>query len=116
MVDIGIMYWDGQGTPHDKDQAIEYWIKGAQAGDARGVGKLQAHLTPWEFYSQYTLPTFQQALIRGEAGDSPGAIFSHFIRITWDGPIGNWAVTWVLPIMLGLLLFVLLVLRRERQK
>jgi len=116
MVDIGIMYWDGQGTPHDKDQAIAYWIKGAQAGDARGVGKLQAHLTPWEFYREYTLPNFERKLMQGEAGDSPGAIFGHLMRITWDGPIGKWTITWVLPIMLGLLLLVLLLLRRERLK
>ena len=116
MVDIGIMYWDGQGTPHNKDQAIEYWIKGAQAGDARGVGKLQAHLTPWEFYTQYTLPNFQREFILGEAGDSPTAIFSRLVRITWDGPIGKWTLTWVLPIMLSLLLLVLLLLRRERHK
>lgn len=116
MVDIGILYWEGRGTPHDPDQAIAYWIKGAQAGDARGVDKLRAHLTPWKFYTEYTLPNFKQELMRGEAGDSPSAILGRFIRISWDGPIGHWIVTWVLPIMLGLLLVVLLVLRREDRK
>ena len=116
MVDIGIMYWDGQGTPHDKTQAIAYWVKGAEAGDARGVGKLQAHLTPWEFYTEYTLPRFQRELVQGQAGDSVSAILGRLIRVSWDGPIGNWILTWVLPILLGLLLVVLLVLRREQHR
>ena len=116
MVDIGIMYWDGQGTPHDKAQAIAYWVKGAEAGDARGVGKLQSHLTPWEFYTEYTLPRFQRELVQGQAGDSVSAILGRLIRVSWDGPIGNWILTWVLPILLGLLLVVLLVLRREQHR
>lgn len=114
MVDIGILYWEGRGTPKDREQAIAWWIKGAEAGDPRGVSKLQAHLSPWEFYTNYTLPDFQRELLAGEAGDSPSAAFSRFLQITWDSPIGAWIATWWLPILLGWLLIVLLVIKREQ--
>lgn len=116
MVDIGILYWEGRGTPKDREQAIAYWIKGAEAGDPRGVSKLQTHLSPLEFYTDYTLPDFQRELMAGEAGDSPSAAFSRFLQITWDSPIGAWIATWWLPILLGWLLIVLLVIKREQGK
>jgi len=116
MVDVGILYWEGRGTPRDKEEAIAYWVKGAHAGDPRGIEKLHAHLTQWELYTQYTLPTFEREAQRGEAGDTPFAIFRRLIGITWDGPIGKWIVTWGLPILLGLLMAVLLVIRRKRSK
>ena len=114
MVDVGILYWEGRGTPRSKENAITYWVKGAQAGDSRGAGKLRTHLSQWEFYTQYTIPSFQREVDQGEAGDTPYAIMQRFIGITWEGPIGRWIVTWGLPILLGLLLLVLLVIRRKR--
>ncbi len=114
MVDVGILYWEGRGTPRDKDKAIAYWVKGAQAGDPRGTEKLRTHLSQWEFYTHYTVPTFQREAREGEAGDTPYAIAGRFIGITWEGPIGRWIVTWGLPILLFLLLAVLLVIRRKR--
>ena len=116
MVDVGILYWEGRGTPRNKEEAIAYWVKGAHAGDSRGIEKLRAHLSPWEFYTQYTLPTFEREAQQGEAGDTPFAVFGKFIGITWDGPIGRWIVAWVLPILLGLLLAVLFVIRRKRSQ
>ena len=116
MVDVGILYWEGRGTPRNKEEAIAYWVKGAHAGSPRGIEKLRAHLSPWEFYTQYTLPTFEREAQQGEAGDTPFAVFGKFIGITWDGPIGRWIVAWVLPILLGLLLAVLFVIRRKRSQ
>ena len=113
MVDIGILYWEGRGTPHDKNQAIAYWLKGAHADDARGVEKLRAHLTPWEFYTRYTLPTFEKEIREGELGDDPMAVSARFAQITWAGPVGNWSITWGLPILLGVILIGLVLIDRK---
>lgn len=62
-VDLGVMYWRGEGVKPDQAKAIALWREAVRLGKSRGDTELRAFLTPAQYFLHVTVQGWLEVLL-----------------------------------------------------
>lgn len=62
-VDLGVMYWRGEGVKPDQTKAIALWREAVRLGESRGDTELRAFLTPAQYFLHVTVQGWLETVL-----------------------------------------------------